>query len=204
VLSLGHQQTRKKSLGDVLLRLLPWVLGVALAPGALGSFIGEYAPERFTLTNVSADGYVTTAGDGASILLTGGNLGSGVQGITDFTIAAAGAGMVWFDYMYSSLDMPGFDSAAYLVGDLVLGFADTDGQSGTISFPVSVGELFGWRVATLDNTGEPGTLIVSGFSAPSDTSIPEPGTFLLAFMGMAALAAQRIRNRSNRISEENR
>jgi hypothetical protein len=75
--------------------------------------------------------------------------------------------------------------------------ADSDGQSGTIAVPVSSGQIFGWRVATFDNTFEPGVITLSGFSAPAGGApIPEPGSWMLVLAGVAGAAAvRRWRNR---------
>lgn len=166
--------------------------GFALAPQAKASFIGDYAPSQFTLTNVNADGSVTAPAGGLSIILTGGNNGSGLPGTTDYLAAATGAGTVSFQYSYSSFDFPGLDFAGYLVGGAFSQFANTDGQSGAGMFAVSAGQRFGFRVGTADNTGEPGILTVSRFIAPSGggSAVPEPGTAsLFLISGLASAGA---------------
>jgi hypothetical protein len=139
----------------------------------------------FSLTNQSADG--TGVGDALSLTLTGGNDGSGLAGTTDVLTASLADGTVNFDFSYSSLDAPGFDSAGYLLGGVFVQLADTDGESGSASFPVSFGESFGFRVATADNGGEPGILTITNLSAPGTSSIPEPGTLPLALAGTLAM-----------------
>lgn len=130
-------------------------------------------------------------------MITGGNTGTGLSGWTDLTIAALGSGILTFDYSYSSLDSPPYDWAGYLLGSSFVQLADSDGQSGTIAVPVSSGQIFGWRVATFDNTFEPGVLTLSGFSAPAGGApIPEPGSWMLVLAGVAGAAAvRRWRNR---------
>jgi hypothetical protein len=172
---------------------LSWALAftLAVAPQAKAAFIGDYALNRFTLTNTNADGSAMTPDGGLSIILTGGNTGSGQPGTTDLVTAATAAGLVQFQYSYSALDFPGFDFGGYLVGGAFSKLADTDGQSGTAMFTVNSGQTFGFRVATQDNTGEPGILTVSNFSAPSGpaTSVPEPGTAPVLVMMAAAIVA---------------
>ena len=171
-----------------------WALGFSfiLIPQAKAAFIGDYALSQFTLTNTNADGFVTTPDNGLSIILTGGNNGSGLSGTTDFVTTATGAGPVQFLYSYSSFDYPGLDFAGYLLGTAFVQLANTDGQFGTASFQVSLGQSFGFRVDTLDNTGEPGILTISQFSAPSgNTPVPEPGTAPLLLVAAGAMLAAR-------------
>lgn len=149
-------------------------LSVALPFEARADFIGAYDVSNFALVNSNANGFVDTGGAPFSISIVGGNNGSGLSGTTDFFVAAAGSGMVVFQYVYSSLDIPTFDFAGYLLGSSFALLADADGQSGVAQFPVASGDRFGFRVGTVDNTGEPGILTVSRFTAP-EAPVPEPG-----------------------------
>lgn len=172
-----------------------WAVGltIALAPQAKAGFIGDYALSNFTLTNTNADGFVTPFGDG--FMLTGGNTGSGLPGTTDFTTTATGTGVVNFNYSYSAFDFPGFDFAGYLIGNTFTKLADFDGDFGTASFMVTAGNKFGFRVGTADNTGEPGILTISNFTAPSGGSagVPEPGAAPILAAAFAVAAAVRLR-----------
>lgn len=141
-------------------RFVPTLCGAVLASCAScglanASFINEYAPNNWTLTNTDADGFASVQSGGLNLVLTGGNTGSGVPGLTDFTIAAPAAGTVAFSFDYSSLDFPTFDFAGYLLGNTFVQLADSDGMSGNVKFAVSAGEQFGFRVGTADNQGEP-------------------------------------------------
>lgn len=180
--------------------------GFALAPQAKAGFIGNYALNQFTLTNTNADGSAFTPDFGLSLVLTGGNNGSGDPGTTDFTRAATAAGLVQFQYSYSSLDDPGaigspFDFAGYLLGGAFLELAHVDGQSGSAMFAVAAGQVFGFRAGTLDNLGEPGILTISNFSAPSGAAVPEPGAAPVLLAAAAALATARRMNRTSRREE---
>src|SRR5262252_4296042 len=92
------------------------IIGVSsgLAPQANAAFVGAYALGNFTLLNQNADGTAVTMDGGLSVVLTGGNNGSGLQGYADLFITAAGTGTVQFQYSYFSLDDPSFDAAGYL------------------------------------------------------------------------------------------
>src|SRR5258708_36280559 len=115
---------------------------------AYAAFIGPYAIGNFTLQNSSVcaldipNGSVGSP-DTNTAVLTGSNSGSGCPGMTDLTTTAAAAGMVQFNYSYFSLDLPGSDFAGYLLGNAFTQLADTSGQSGNVSFPVALGQIFG-------------------------------------------------------------
>jgi len=180
--------------------LLCALLVTALTPTlAWADFTGEYALSNFTLTNANdpvtvlppANGFaeVTPAG---SLMLTGSNTGSGLPASTDLTIASRGTGTVSFAWSWSSLDDPAFDVGGYLVNGVFIVLADTNGTSGSTMFPVSLGQVFGFSVHTVDNQFEPGILTISNFSAPlAAAAVPEPGTFGLIFSGGLAGTALR-------------
>jgi hypothetical protein len=182
-------------------------LGIVLfgfIPQAHASFVGVYSLNQFTLTNTESDGSAQTPDNGATVVITGPNDGSGNPGTTDLTILAAAAGLVSFHWSYSSLDSPTYDDAGYLVGGNFTLLADTDGEAGTVSFAVTKGETFGFEMGSVDNEGEPGILTVSSFSAPLPVSgAPEPApVFLLAASG-AIIAAYQLSKR-NAYGRENK
>jgi hypothetical protein len=170
------------------------VLTVVQVP-AEGAFTGDYALSNFTLTNQNADGFAILNGSGG-LVLTGGNNGSNLPGFTDLTIAATAAGMVSFDYRYESEDTPGYDLAGYKAAGSLHLLAE-DFQVGTVSFLIDSNQVFGFRVGTEDNTGRPGILTISNFSAPSANSpeaVPEPATFSLLSVAAVSLAVWRVRS----------
>lgn len=173
---------------------------------AKADFIGYYAPVNFTLTNtgggVSEDTGLPTANGNAifpdliTLVLTGTNDGSGIPGATDFTIPAMASGTFQFNYIFSTLDIPEVQYAGYLVGGSFFPLADVNGMFGSVSVPVSAGELIGWRAGGDGQGGLPGVLTITDFSAP----VPEPGTLglLLVAVGVAGagrLYSQRLRNK---------
>jgi hypothetical protein len=174
------------------------LIGILLIGQARADFIGYYAPGNWTPKNNNADGSVSSPDAGLSIVLTGGNNGSDNPGTTDFFISAAGAGMVAFDWSYSSLDQPSFDNAGFLHGNTFVLLADTSGEFGTTTFLVNSGEKIGFRVGTLDNTGEPGILTITDFSAP----VPEPGTAPMVLPIIALIIAGQRRRRLIREKKE--
>ena len=142
---------------------LALILGLGCAQQASAGIIEDYPFSDFTLINTNADG-LGLAGV-SSLVLIGPNNGSGLPGTTDLITSAKATGTISFNYSYSTLDVwaPGdfgapFDFAGYLIGATFYQLADNDGQSGTASFAVTAGQTFGFRVASADNTYEPGIL----------------------------------------------
>ena len=179
---------------------------VSFAPEAKAGFIGYYDLNNFTLTNTCTaqgadpcpppDGFATTFNNGVSAVLFGGNNGSGLSGVTDLVIAAQAAGTVQFDYSYSAFDFPGADYAGYLKGNVFTQLANTTGQASPagqpVSFTVTAGQLFGFRVGTVDNLGEPGILTISNFDVVTGpvSTVPEPGSAAMLLAGCAALVVR--------------
>ncbi len=193
------------------------VFGLALAPQAKASFLGYYDVDlgNWVLLNSSdpgTDGTAVPADGNLSLVLTGGQDGSGNPGVTTFLIAAPTTGFVSFDWSYTSNDFntpacvaPSFDqicdTAGFRLGSTFTYLADdtsqfTTGWSGSVApFSVTAGQMFGFEVDTADNQGEPGILTISNFNAPA--AVPEPGTALLLFAGIAlTVSTQRWKKRS--------
>jgi hypothetical protein len=178
-------------------------LGSVLAPQARADFIGYYDFNNWTQASTS-DGFAFTA-DNITVEMVGGNDGSGVLGTTTAVIAAPAAGTVQFSWVYNSLDSPTFDSAGYVLNGTYNQFADTDGETGTASFTVNTGDVFGIEVWTADNTGEPGIVQVDNFTAPegADAAVPEPRTLPMTLLAAAIVAMYLRLKRTNRKSEGN-
>ena len=185
------------------LLLLILLAGAALVPQAKAGLI-PYQLSLFALVNTNSDGSAVSPDGGKSVILTGGNNGSGLSGTTDLITTATATGLIEFQYIYASVDQPMFDRGGYLVAGVFTPVADTDGQFGTTSFFVMTGDIFGFRVETDDNTQEPGVFTVSEFSVNSTTA-PEPATLPLAFLAVVAmLVAINRRGRYLTQNQENR
>ena len=165
------------------------------APQAEAGFIGSYQTNLFTLTNSNSIGSASSPDAGQSLIIAGPNTGNGFAGTTDFTILLPASGTILFQYTYSSLDDPGYDFAGYLLGGVFVQFADTYGQSGSLSIPLNQGTLFGFRVGSLDNQGEAGVLTITDFSGPQASTVPEPGSFglMLAAAAMVCRSGKAVR-----------
>lgn len=164
------------------------------AGSAEAAFIGPYDPINFVLTNMNSDGFAEFRPNG-SLVLTGGNNGSGNPGTTNFLVSAAGTGLVTFNFSYSSLDAVLAEVVGYMIGSSFTLLADRDGTARPVpvSFAVTAGQTFGFRITTDDNTGEPGILTVSDFTAPAGSGVPEPSTWISVAAGLAGGAFWRHR-----------
>src|SRR5260370_21918156 len=190
----NQTEAKRRAMSAVLFLALVFMLVSPLR--ARAGMIGADDLSLWTLTNPSADGFVTPIANGVEI--TGGNTGSGNPGTTDFQILAAGTGLVSFSFVYSSLDLPSLDYAGYLLGPNFSPLADTSGTSGSQSFTVTFGERFGFRVGTVDNQFEPGVLDISNFNAPISTvstGAPEPSTGAIVLAALAFALGIKLRQR---------
>jgi hypothetical protein len=194
LLHIGAGAKRSRSLS-----LACWTLGLSLAlvlaPPARASFVGDYAPINWMLLNTNADGYPVWSEDYLAVTLYGGSNETDEPGTTDLVTTAKGPGLVVFAWSFWCFDWPGYDWAGYLLDEAFVQVSDTHGQSGNISFPVSLGQTFGIRVETLDNWYEPGIFRITEFSAPvsTGTAVPEPATISLAVLALAAAFSRKSR-----------
>jgi len=194
---MSAPQCRGTRRGRILFSCLLVGISAGLAPQAEAGFLDQYPLIDFTLTNtpnsILTDGFVMMSG--SSIVLTGGNSGSGEPGNTDLVTTATQAGLIQFDFSYSSLDLPTFDYAGYLLNGAFVQLADTSGESGLAQFNVNLGDTFGFRVATVDNLFEPGILTVS-------SATPEPGTGLMMLLVIAGILGYRLWSRLRTLGTE--
>jgi hypothetical protein len=168
-----------------------------VTPAHAVDFSGAYSPANFTFSNtVGTDGSVDTTSAPNSIILTGGNSLSGDPGTTNYTIAAAASGTFSFNWEYSTPDIPEFDSFSVLVNGVATQLTNDFGPSSQGNFfltSVTVGDIIGWRISTIDNTFGAAQVGISNFSAPeaSATAVPEPFTIIGTCIGGAAAVRMR-------------
>ncbi|MCV0401974.1 MAG: DUF5089 domain-containing protein [Nitrosopumilus sp.] len=141
---------------------------------AATGFAGDYDPVNWTLTNTNTDGFVLTSGAPASIELVGGDQGFGGSGDTDYTVPVACEGDISFDWTYKTLDFsPFWDPAGYLVNGAFIQLSDNAGltsQTGSTTVTVSDGDVFGFRVHTVDNIfGEGSFATITNLQTPDCT-----------------------------------
>ena len=153
-------------------------------------FTGDFAPSNWTLTNNNADGSVdTTNAESGTIILTGGDNGSNLPGTTDWTIPinSARAGNINFNWSYSTLDTPGFDSAGYLLNGIYtpLAIQDGDFSSSPVFVDVAINDIFGFRAETSSNSDGPPVFSVYAVPVPWEIdALPIIGSTLLFSIGI--------------------
>lgn len=116
---------------------------------------------------------------------------------TDFTIVALQNGVVKFDWLYSTSDIdgPSLDPFGYLLNGVFnqlsinviaeYEYQPFEPQSGTASFAVRAGDIFGFRAISIDAIEGSSETKISSFSV---TTVPVPATIPLFALGMICLA----------------
>ena len=132
-------------------------------------------------------GAIDTTGSPVSVTLISSNSGNGSSN-QDFTIASAGNGLVSFDWNFiaTDIDNPGYDPFGYLLNGVFTQVTDNAGsylQTGTTSFAVSTGDIFGFRAHATDSVLGSSITVVTDFAAP----VPIPGAALMLGSGLLAL-----------------
>lgn len=115
----------------------------------------------------------------------------------DFSIKAAASGIVSFDWSYITYDIfedPTWDPFGYIIdGEFFSLSIDNDSiaQSGSVSFNILAGQIFGFRQIATDSLFGSAHSTISNFSAP----VPLPGALVLFGIALASLSVFR-RNRA--------
>lgn len=160
------------------------VLLMTFALSAQGAFVGDWALDNFALLNTNADGAWMSPDSGLSLILTGGNNGSGLGGKTYLLIFAPERAALSFQYSYATEDDPAwpeYDVGGYLAGGKFHPLSIA-AATGNVTVVVDAGEGFGFGVETLDNWGGSASLTISRFQVQH---VPEPASTapVLVFTG---------------------
>ncbi len=157
------------------------VVGVSLVASLAGparalGFSGAYDPTNWTTSfGGGGDGSVDTTGAPNLISITGPDNGL-ANSYIDYTTTAAASGTVSFSWLYQTSDSPAQDSFGYLLGSTYTMLSDNaiSNPTGTSSFAVNSGDIFGYRVFSIDGSFGPGIASIYTFSAPDPAVVPAP------------------------------
>ncbi|MFM9064567.1 MAG: PEP-CTERM sorting domain-containing protein [Pirellula sp.] len=171
-----------------------------VAQAAVIGFTGPYDVSNWTLLSDPAggNGSVNTSSAPASVTITGSGNGFAIGFVgnvnTDYTVVAAGTGVVSFNWSYSSTDVANYDGFGYLRNGSFTLLANNASQgSGFTQFSVVQGDTFGFRVYSTDNIFGPGVATISSFDAP----VPEPTSMAIFGLGALGMAFRAHRRRSS-------
>lgn len=164
-----------------------------LASGmANAAFDGAYDVANWTKS--TAGGSIITTAAPNLVSMFSNDDQSGDEVFTDFTITALSTGTVSFTWAYlnGDVDGSGLDPFGYLLNSQFTKLTvdnDFGAQSGSSSFAVSAGDIFGFRIYATDSSLGSSYASVRGFAAP----VPEPETYamLLAGLGLMGAVARR-------------
>jgi hypothetical protein len=194
--------TSGKNRSFTVIGMLAGLLLTAVVSGsAKANFIGPYDVANWTAVQ-NYDATVDTAGAPATIVLTGANdrgaTTGGAPDDLDFTIATVTGSIVQFDWTYTSADIDNWDWAAFLLDGVETVLANNAAQptGGTFVQPLLTGEIFGFRVHSVDRGYGAGVLTITNF-----TVSPEPGSGVLLLVGLIGLTASGSKRRAAALIE---
>ena len=159
------------------------ITGVLTAPSAHADFSGSYAIDLWNA--VTNGGVIDTSGAPASVTLVSNNTGT-PNANQDLTFTAFENATITFDWQFTTTDTATattagaqWDPFGYLHAGSFVRLTDNSGpdvQSGSVSFDVLTGQVFGFRANTVDGLAGAATTVVGNFTAvgPSAAVVPLP------------------------------
>jgi len=165
--------------------------------GTITGFTGDYDVANWTTAFTDPCTSCYTIATPTELTLGGAKGEEALDQFTDRTITVPTEAVIRFDWRYVTDDDPFFDPFGIIYNDgsgiIFTPLSDDLGgspQTGFQSFVVDAGDIFGFRVWSLDSLNEASTAIIFNFSVET---VPEPGS--LALFSIAVLAAAAVRRR---------
>jgi hypothetical protein len=158
--------------------------------GLITNFTDEYDVNNWT-QNLNSGSIGLSLAPTEFTLISGNN---SFADFSDFTIAAVDNGVVKFDWSYTTEDWgQQFDPFGVIFNGEYTQLSNS-ASSGTYSWNVNAGDVFGFRSRTTDGIYGSSVTTISNFSAPA--VVPEPSTFAIFALGIMGLASRRIKKKS--------
>jgi hypothetical protein len=172
------------------------VLFAVLASPANAAFIGAYDFANWIKT--TNGGTISTSSLMDSVTLVSSDDGGGGKN-QDFTLTATTAGTVNFDWSYLTTDtskknQPKSDPFGWLLNGVFNQLTADKGninQSGSVSFAVNVGDVFGFQAQSSNSKNGAATTEITNFSGPVPAAVPLPASAWLMVAPMLALLRKR-------------
>ena len=138
-----------------------------LSHSVFAQFEGDFAPDNWTFTSDNTDASLEDAQIPDAITIKGGN--DGEEGNSDYVITVNQSGEIKFSWSYFTTDAEArYDPGGYLLNGTFVELVDGDlagDQSGTTSVIVTNGDVFGFRVYTMDGDLGAAYLTIENFTA---------------------------------------
>ena len=164
-------------------------------------FSGDFAPANWTFSkSPGGNGSVDTTSAPTSIKLTGSDSGSSSSKLTNYRIAAPSNGTVSFSWSYVSRDFSGvgYDNPNFYNNgtlSIVSGFniLGATTQNGVASYVVTSGNIFGFTMDSVDDTGGSADMIFSSFlfSVPGPDAVNTTLAMIANQNALRSLLSQR-------------
>lgn len=148
----------------------------------INAFTAEYDASNWQLTQ--DHGSAVFSDDKTELTLVSSNDGQTADAITDAIFGNAHAdGIISFDWLYTSDDFPFFDYFGWLLNDDFSLLSDRGDnaerrQEGSAEFAVEQGDIFGFRMISVDSMEGSATAQISNFQFTA-SEVPEPSSMAL-------------------------